>query len=259
MKNRLITSGMILFILALAAIGCSPALARTPIETPAQNGSQNSDVVIPNWDVVENLIRAGSTYRYDGTVGSIKLLSATADAADKNWVFTVEYETSHAGHGDRTGHMMAQVITRHTAIVTVTDGEITSAVCDNSWDMLKDSAIGVAQADVQAWLGQEFNLPVGQTAAISGEDLAIRFVEVTSDSRSPKGSQTIWAGEAKCRIQITYQRATSEVTLTEKGANNGFTRISLFQYALDFQLRPYPAVGDQPAGGDYSLLLKVSK
>ncbi len=259
MKHRIIISGLMASILLLGAVGCSTALANTPIGGQDQKGSDYSDVVIPNRDIVENFIKTGSTFRFDGIDGTVKLINWTADAADKNWQFTVAFQTRHAGHGDRTGHMLAQVITNHTAVIVATDGEITSAVCDNSWDMLKDAPVSAPQPDVQAQLGQAFNLPVGKTAAISGEDLVIRFVEVTSDSRSPKGVQTIWAGEANIRIQVTYQGATSEVTLTEKGGTDGLTQASVLQYTFGFQLKPYPEAGSQPASSDYTLVMTVSK
>jgi hypothetical protein len=36
-------------------------------------------------------------------------------------------------------------------------------------------------------LGQEFTLSIGQNAAITGENLTIKFAEVISDSRCPQG------------------------------------------------------------------------
>ncbi len=237
------------------SMGCSPAqISAAPDKDTAQN-----PVVTPNWDLVKALIESSSTFRFDGVAGNIRLIDFTGDAADVNWLYNVEYQTSHAGHGDRTGHMLAQVITNHKAIVKVTNGEITSAVCDGCWDIVKDAPVAVAQPDVQASLGQEFKLPVGQNVAITGEDLVIKFIDVTTDSRSPKGAQTIWAGEAVCRIQVTYQGATSEMTLTEKGGTAGFSQAAVLQYTVNFQLQPYPEVGNQPAAGDYALLLKVTK
>ncbi len=108
-------------------------------------------------------------------------------------------------------------------------------------------------------LGEEFRLPAGQSVTISSEDLTIKFVAVTADSRSPKGVQTIWAGEAKAQLQVTYQGSVSTVTLTESGGTDGYTQDSFGPYKVSFRLLPYPEVGKQPAAGDYDLLMTVSK
>ena len=40
---------------------------------------------------------------------------------------------------------------------------------------------------VEAKLGYEFTLPVGQRAVVEGEDLELRFKTVLSDNRCPQG------------------------------------------------------------------------
>ncbi len=47
--------------------------------------------------------------------------------------------------------------------------------------------IPACKASVTAAPGQEFQLKVGQTASISGEDLTLKFVRVSEDSRCPTG------------------------------------------------------------------------
>ena len=116
-----------------------------------------------------------------------------------------------------------------------------------------------AAGDDRVSLGQEFTLPVGQVISVSGESLAIKFLAVTADSRCPKGAQCIWAGEAKSDIQITYQGETSTLTLKESGGTTGFTQAAFKGYKISFRLQPYPEVGNQPAAGDYKLLMKVER
>ena len=52
-------------------------------------------------------------------------------------------------------------------------------------------------------LDQEFSLSPGQSAKIAGENLVIKFVEVISDGRCPRGAICIWPGEANCLTEIT--------------------------------------------------------
>ena len=52
------------------------------------------------------------------------------------WSFTFKFESTHSGYGDRSGQILAQVITPHEAIITVEAGEVTSAIMDGEWDMI---------------------------------------------------------------------------------------------------------------------------
>ncbi len=107
-------------------------------------------------------------------------------------------------------------------------------------------------------LDQEFTLLIGETAIISGEDLSLEFIEVTADSRCPEGVQCVWAGEAKCRISVTYQGSTSEVILTQPGGSKGSQDL-LGRYNVRFILEPYPESGKQIAKSDYKLVMTVTR
>ena len=107
-------------------------------------------------------------------------------------------------------------------------------------------------------LGQEFALSVGSTVVISGEDLSLKFVEVTADSRCPTGVVCVWAGEAKCRMLVIYQGTESEVVFTQPGSSAGMQ--NLFQkYTVSFKLEPYPESGKQIESADYKLIATITK
>ena len=57
------------------------------------------------------------------------------------WTFVYRFESRHAGYGDRTGQMLAQVITPHEAVITVERGEIKSAIMDEKWDMINQKIL----------------------------------------------------------------------------------------------------------------------
>ena len=137
MKSTSIMS-LILAILSLPiiAIACCP---NSNIPTNTSEAIQVSDQ-----KDVEDWIKNSSTFKFDGIPGSIKIMNinsseegnSTISAGD--WEFTAEYKTAHPGHGDRTGQVLAQVITNHTAVIKVENGVITSAICCNIWDMQAD-------------------------------------------------------------------------------------------------------------------------
>ncbi|MHB1416731.1 MAG: protease inhibitor I42 family protein [Chloroflexota bacterium] len=87
--------------------------------------------------IAEQFLRNSATFKFDGLTDSVQLTNAEALFCSSCWEFTFDYQTRQAGHGDRSGQMLAQVITNHTAKITVEQGKVTSAICDGDWDMLK--------------------------------------------------------------------------------------------------------------------------
>ncbi|MDD4876881.1 MAG: DUF3221 domain-containing protein [Dehalococcoidales bacterium] len=77
------------------------------------------------------------TFKFDGIQGSIEITDAVPLSISISWTFIYEFESAHAGYGNREGRILAQVITPHTAYITVQQGEITTAQLDNTWDILK--------------------------------------------------------------------------------------------------------------------------
>ena len=56
-------------------------------------------------------------------------------------MFVYRFDSRQAGYGDRTGQMLAQVITPHEAYVTVENNVVVSAIMDAKWDMLAQSML----------------------------------------------------------------------------------------------------------------------
>jgi len=112
---------------------------------------------------------------------------------------------------------------------------------------------------VEASLGQEFVLSMGQTATINGEGLSIKFDAVNSDSRCPRGAVCVWAGEAECQLSITYNKSTSRVIYKDTGGVAGSTQDFFNEYNISFKLTPYPQVDKQIASADYKLFMTVTK
>jgi hypothetical protein len=81
------------------------------------------------------------TYEFDGIQNTLKLLDTLKLTNEDGWVFTYSYESSHAGYGDRTGLTLAQVVTPHTAIITIKNNRVNSAVMDGKWDMILQKTV----------------------------------------------------------------------------------------------------------------------
>ena len=92
-------------------------------------------------------------------------------------------------------------------------------------------------------LDQEFSLSLGQNIMIAGENLAIKFIEVISDGRCPRGAICIWPGEANCLIEIvTHSESSYRKVLTQTGLSRP-SKTSFANYKITFDLQPYPEVG----------------
>jgi len=81
------------------------------------------------------------TFTFDGIQGSIELTDTVTLETPGSWTFVYEFESAHAGYGNREDQILAQVITSHTAYITVQQGQISTAQLDNTWDILKQKEL----------------------------------------------------------------------------------------------------------------------
>lgn len=109
-------------------------------------------------------------------------------------------------------------------------------------------------------LGQEFSLAMAQTVSVAEEDLAIKFVEVVSDSRCPSGVTCIWAGEVSSLVEFNKgNTGANRVVLTQSGSTDQTVRQVLEKYLVAFRVDPYPAAGKQIDKSEYRLVMTVTK
>ena len=111
---------------------------------------------------------------------------------------------------------------------------------------------------VTASLGEQFTLPAGKSAVITGESLKIKFVEVTGDSRCPTGVQCIQAGDVKCLMLVNYLDSQSSLTFTQLGGSEAATQ-DFNVYRITFKVEPYPQAGKQIKPEDYKMVMTVTK
>jgi len=112
---------------------------------------------------------------------------------------------------------------------------------------------------VEAALGQEFSLAMGQQASMTGESLGIRFEAVVGDSRCPQDVNCIWAGEVTCTVLVTRGNSSHLMELTERGLSSGYATERYQEYDLSFHVEPYPKAGQEIPANEYRLKLIVGK
>jgi hypothetical protein len=89
--------------------------------------------------IAEEFVKQEATFRFDGMADTLKVTGSTSVV--DGWKIIIEFDSRHAGYGDRTGQILAQVITHHAAEVTVQSGKITTAVMDGVWDMVNQQML----------------------------------------------------------------------------------------------------------------------
>lgn len=119
MKKRLIVLGLVLFI------GCV--------------GQKKSYTEEESLKIAEEFVKNDETYKFDG--GDLTHVTTTTLGCPSCWEFTFTFTSRSGGYGDRKGQMTIQVITPHTAKVTVENGKVTRAVLDDEWDMITETFI----------------------------------------------------------------------------------------------------------------------
>lgn len=81
------------------------------------------------------------TLVFDGMGETLALVSSTTLKCPYCWEFVYQFDCRQSGYGNRTGRMLAQVITPHRATIVVQEGKVTSAMMDSEWDMMEQKLI----------------------------------------------------------------------------------------------------------------------
>jgi len=108
-------------------------------------------------------------------------------------------------------------------------------------------------------LGQEFSLHISESASIRGEELQVKFLEITEDSRCPTGVVCVWEGRVSGLVEITYRESIHSIVLTEPGSTNWPSEITFEDYKITYHVEPYPQAGTEIAKEEYRLEITISK
>ena len=102
-------------------------------------------------DMALKYLMGSPTFAYDGMPDSVIILDVVAmESFPVQYVVTIAFDCSHAGYGDRTGQILAQVITSHEIRVQIVEGWVVSAVIDGMWDELNQLEEGRDDSPDQA-------------------------------------------------------------------------------------------------------------
>jgi len=97
--------------------------------------------------IAKEFIAIAPTFKFDGIAETLIVVDTLIlKTLPEHYIVTLTFDSRQAGYGNRDGQILAQVITSHTAKVTVVNDNVVSATLDNTWDELKQRRI---QQDIQ--------------------------------------------------------------------------------------------------------------
>ncbi|MEZ5335357.1 MAG: hypothetical protein R2741_09015 [Methanolobus sp.] len=99
--------------------------------------------------IAEEWIVNAPTYNFDGSELEFQDYQVHEYILQEQ-TLTYTFTSSHGGYGDRTDDMVTEVITNHTIVVTLNNGEVISALIDAKWDevnQIMQDEIGEMQSE----------------------------------------------------------------------------------------------------------------
>lgn len=130
--------------------------------------------------------------------------------------------------------------------------------CNNTDNHVSDD--GQEEDFIPAELNSQFQLKVNQTALIESENIKVKFLDVTEDSRCPSDVTCIWAGQVKILVNVLKNdQNMGDLTLTgQAGDELAVGTFDGFSIKL-IKVDPYPVSTKKIELTEYIATLVVSK
>lgn len=252
-KNKLPLIGMATAIILSALMLTACSGASTPKPTPTPPSPPGGGAVVQSDSII---------------TGEIKAIRQQATGYPWEMDVLIQSSQSVDSLPNPTKDKVGQVITAETDedVSSLKAGQTVSARVKYIGDVPQPGislyiySIEMMPTPNEVSLGQEFTLVVGQNVVIAGENLAIRFIEVSTDSRCPRDVTCIWAGEVSCLIEVTRGNLDSyKLALTQPGLTDQTSKQDFDGHEITFQVEPYPVAGQQIAQDEYRLAMTVTR
>lgn len=168
MKIKLYLGIALVVIASIVAMGCQDTTTPEPEQTPEPTTPVNQVTLEESRQTAQDYVTNCPTFKFDGIPETLELADTLTLRCPSCWTFIFKFDSRHAGYGDRTDQILAQVITPHEASITVIQGEVTSAVMDERWDMMFQMIIATEEESLK--LAEDFliNSPTFRFDGIEG-------------------------------------------------------------------------------------------
>lgn len=106
------------------------------VSTPEEEEEVDQAKFERSKEIARAAVESTPTYKFDGF--DLRFVSSEAFLCPNCWEFTYSFSSRYAGYGNRTGKVLAQVITSHQIRVVVENEKIVAVVTDRTFDELKE-------------------------------------------------------------------------------------------------------------------------
>jgi hypothetical protein len=118
---------------------------------------------------------------------------------------------------------------------------------------LAGCAAAPAQDTQKVEVGSDFTMAPGSVTSIGGTGLSIRFMAVTEDTRCPRDTTCVWAGEVKVQLEI---RQPAQAAALVEIAEGGSTAAGEYRLTV-LKVEPLPTSTAKIAPRDYRATLRT--
>lgn len=197
----------------------------------------------------------------NGVVGTILVeaeVTSQGNAYLEKYVVTINDETTILIKDGRTAEDTTfDAIETGQQVQVWFDGPV-----KESFPMQVDAAqimiVGQPEGD-KVYLGQEFQLSIGQKTMFSDVNLSMELVSIEEDSRCPRDVTCVWQGEVSAKFKLLEDDNSNLMILTQPGLHHGFSKEIYGGYEILFKVLPYPAADEPIASEDYSVVMILTE
>ena len=123
-------------VIAIIAVGITgayviPAQSTMVIIPTTQEEQERYDSL----GIAQRYVVTSPTFAFDGDINSLKTeYVGSTKSIPPQHIFKAIFESSHGFFGNREGQVLTPEITPHTMIILVSEGNVISAITDETWD-----------------------------------------------------------------------------------------------------------------------------
>lgn len=111
---------------------------------------------------------------------------------------------------------------------------------------------------ITAALGEPFQLRINQTAIIMPNNMSLRLLDVTEDSRCPAFVVCVWPGQVTVSLNVTESSFPEVLNLTLGLSPSNSSSANVNNHRVELlQVKPHPMRDEQILISDYRVTLKI--
>jgi hypothetical protein len=181
--------------------------------------------------VAQKYIVTSPTFAFDGDINTLDTVYVdSVESIPSQYVIKISFDSSHGGFGNREGQMLIQAITPHTMTILVSEGNVISAVTDETWDELNHQYVLKQQSKLPSSnYSPQFDGKVidsqSLVSAIKSRGLAVEQIEKIDDSAFEVPIQVISVGGMD--LQVYEFDSESDVSIAKEIVSSDGTEIGL--------------------------------